>query len=116
VKTASDHSASERTYWSENYATRPYIDANEGYEDYAPAFSYGVVWYQLNPERHFDEFEADLAIGWESARGASSLDWLKAKPAVRDAWYRVRDLGARAQLERADVLSTSLDPQTPGDH
>ncbi len=116
MKTVKHPPASEHAYWSENYATLPYVGANEDYEDYAPAFSYGVVWYQLNPERQFDEFEAELATGWASARGASPLDWPKAKPAARDAWYRVRDLAGRAKLERSDVLSTSPEAHTPGDH
>jgi hypothetical protein len=108
--------ARENAHWFENYATRSYVDAGEPYEDYAPAYRYGVVWYQSNPERRFDDCEADLASGWNSARGGSALDWLKAKPAVREAWYRVSDLEAQAKSERAQVLATSPAAHTPGDH
>ena len=95
--------AKDDTYWFENYAS------------YAPAFLYGVVWYQSNPERRFEDCEGELANGWDSARAGSPLDWTKAKPAVRDAWYRVSDLEARAKLERSELLSTSPEAQTPGD-
>ena len=107
--------AKDDTYWFENYASRPYVGAGEDYVDYAPAFLYGVVWYQSNPERRFEDCEGELANGWDSARAGSPLDWTKAKPAVRDAWYRVSDLEARAKLERSELLSTSPEAQTPGD-
>jgi len=90
--------AKDDTYWFENYASRPYVGAGEDYVDYAPAFLYGVVWYQSNPERRFEDCEGELANGWDSARAGSPLDWTKAKPAVRDAWYRVSDLEARAEV------------------
>ncbi len=103
-------------HWSVNYASRPYVEAGEEYEDYAPAYLYGVFLYHSNPERHFDAFEDELANGWASARGDSSLDWIKAKPAVREAWYRVSDLAKRAKSERTELLSTSPAAHTPGDH
>jgi hypothetical protein len=107
---------SQDAHWSANYATRPYVDAGEDYEEYAPAYLYGVFWYYSNPDRHFDEYEGELANGWDSARGDSSFDWPKAKPAVRDAWYKISDLAARAKSERDTVLSTSPLAHTPGDH
>jgi hypothetical protein len=108
--------ARENTHWSANYATRAYVDEGELYEDYAPAYRYGVVWYQSNPARDFDDCEADLASGWDSARAGSPLDWPKAKPAVREAWYRVSDLDAQAKSERTVALAASPGAATPGDH
>jgi hypothetical protein len=103
-------------HWSVNYASRPYVKEGEEYEDYAPAYLYGVFWYHANPERQFDAGEAELSQGWDSARADSSLDWTKAKPAVEEAWYQVRDLAERARIERAELLSTSPDAAMPGDH
>jgi hypothetical protein len=103
-------------HWSANYASRPYVGAGEDYEDYAPAYLYGVYLYHLDPERLFDECESDLANGWEFARGESPLNWTKAKPAVREAWYRISDLAKRAKSERDELLSTSPTAHTPGDH
>ncbi len=102
-------------HWSANYASRPYVEAGEDYEDYAPAYLYGVFLYHSDPERMFDDGEGDLANGWGSARGDSPLDWTKAKPAVREAWYRVSDLAERAKSERAELLSSSPTAHTPGD-
>jgi len=65
------------------------LGGDAGFEDYAPAYVYGASWCRLNPERGFDESEADLETGWNTARGDSSLAWHKAKPAARDAWYRI---------------------------
>ncbi len=103
-------------HWQDNYSTRPYVEEGEDYEDYAPAYLYGVHWYHANPERHINASEADLSKGWESARGDSPLEWPKAKPAVEEAWYQVRDLAERAREERAQLLSRSPTAHTPGDH
>jgi hypothetical protein len=111
-----DAQGQEGTYWSGIHATRPYVSEGEPFEDYAPAYVYGVVWYQSYPERQFDEWDGDLATGWDAARGDSPLDWPKAKPAVREAWYRISDLAARAKSERAEVLAEAPQGPTPGDH
>jgi hypothetical protein len=105
----------QEAHWAANYSTRPYVEAGEDYDDYAPAYLYGIYYYHSNPERQFDSSEADLSNGWDAARGDSPLDWRKAKPAVEEAWYQVRDLAERARSERAELLSTSPTAHTPGD-
>jgi hypothetical protein len=102
--------------WSAKHATRPYVLATDEYEDYAPAYLYGVYWYYSNPDRPFDASEGDLATGWDTARGDSPLDWHKAKPAVREAWYEISDLAERARQERTELLAKSPTAHTPGDH
>jgi hypothetical protein len=37
----------------------------------------------------WSEIEAELAAGWEKARGQSKLTWEQATGATRDAWHRV---------------------------
>jgi hypothetical protein len=106
----------QNAHWAANYATRPYVEEGEDYEDYAPAYLYGVFLYHSNPDRTFDESEVDVANGWEAARSDSPLDWEKAKPAVREAWYRVSDLEERARAERVEVLDSSPPAHTAGDH
>ncbi len=76
----------EDTYWRTEHKNRSYYDRFMGYEDYAPAYRYG--WE--NHARDFAKDEADLASGWEKARGKSRLTWDRAKAASRDAWDRVR--------------------------
>jgi hypothetical protein len=79
----------EDAYWRENYAQRSYVSAGSSYDDYGPAYRYGVSAYSRHPGRSFDQAETDLSRGWKSERGNSSLDWSRAKDPARDAWNRL---------------------------
>jgi hypothetical protein len=93
----------ESEFWRTNWQTRPYADAGLSYDqDYAPAYRHGVDAYVRYPERHFDEIETHLSEGWRDARGPSSLEWERARPAARDAWDRVKDRVERAMPGDAD--------------
>ena len=85
----------EEQYWRDNYTSRPYA-TGASYDDYGPAYRYGVDAYTRYPDRSFDDVESDLDRGWGSARGTSSLEWNRAKHATRDAWQRVSDAVERA--------------------
>lgn len=80
----------EETYWRENYVSRPYVNG-ASFDDYGPAYKYGVSSYTKYEGRHFDDIESDLARDWNAARGTSKLEWNRAKSATRDAWHRVSD-------------------------
>jgi len=82
----------EDAYWRDNYSDRPYVDSTLAYDDYRPAYSYGVSAYQKHAGRNFDDVEGDLSRGWNDARGKSSLEWDSARSATRDAWNRVSDM------------------------
>ena len=86
----------EDAYWRDNYTSRPYIDTGASYDDYGPAYGYGVNSYSKYPGRSFDEVESDLSRDWDTVRGESSLTWDRAKNATRDAWNRVSDTVERA--------------------
>ena len=85
----------EDTYWRDNYSSRPYATGSS-YEEYRPAYGYGVDAYTRYPDRTFDEIEPELARDWSNKRGSSSLEWNSAKHATRDAWQRVSDTVERA--------------------
>lgn len=85
----------EDAYWRDNYSDRPYAGGLE-YDEYRPAYGYGVDAYTRYPNRTFDEFEPELGRDWDTKRGSSSLDWGRAKHATRDAWQRVSDAAERA--------------------
>lgn len=85
----------EDVYWRDNYATRPYV-TGYSYSDYGPAYGYGVDAYSRYPNRSFDDIEAELAREWNNRRGASTLEWDRAKFAARDAWQRLSDSVERA--------------------
>ena len=81
--------ATERDYWRSNYASRPYVSAGSSYDDYAPAYDYGITSYSRYRDRSWDDVESDLGRDWDRAKGKSKLTWEHAKAAVRDAWDRL---------------------------
>lgn len=85
----------EDAYWRDNYSSRPYASGST-YDEYRPAFGYGVDAYTRYPDRTFDEVEPELGRDWDNRRGGSSLGWDRAKHATRDAWQRVSDTVERA--------------------
>ena len=86
----------EDAYWRQNYASRPYVTGTRSYDDYGPAYKYGVDNYSRFQGRSFDDVESDLSRGWSTARGRSSLEWDNARHATRDAWNRLSDTIERA--------------------
>ena len=86
----------EDTYWRSNYSSRPYVTSGASYDDYGPAYQYGVNARNQYPDRAYDDVESDLGRDWSGARGNSSLQWEHAKHATRDAWHRVSDSVERA--------------------
>ena len=86
----------EDAYWRDNYRERPYVDSGSSYDEYGPAYGYGVEAYRKYPGRSFDEVETSLSRDWPKARGSSGLGWDHAKHATRDAWNRVSDSVERA--------------------
>ena len=88
--------AVEDAYWRDNYSSRPYVAGGSSYDEYSPAYRYGVESYSRYPDRSFDDVEPELGRGWASARGRSSLEWERAKDASRDAWHRVSNAAERA--------------------
>ena len=86
----------EEAYWRETYSSRPYVTQGATYDDYGPAYMYGVENYPRYAGRSFDEVEPELARDWQRAKGKSSLTWENAKHATRDSWQRVSDTIERA--------------------
>ena len=86
----------EDAYWRENYSSRPYITTGSTYDDYGPAYRYGVSSYGKYDSRTFEEVEGDLGRDWNQTRGTSRLDWDRAKYAAKDSWQRVSDTIERA--------------------
>jgi len=89
----------EDAYWQDNFHTRPYAEGAR-YEDYGPAYRYGVNAYRSFPDRSFDDMEPELSRHWPHSSEGSTLEWDRAKHATRDAWTR---------------LSNSVERAVPGD-
>jgi hypothetical protein len=94
----------EDAHWRDSFSSRPYAGANATYDDYGPAYRYGVKSFGEYPGRSFEDAEPQLARDWATARGASGLDWDHAKKATRDAWRRLSD-----GIERAVPGDTDRD-------
>ena len=85
----------EDAYWRENYADRPYTEGGS-YDEFGPAYRYGVSSYSEYPDRRFEDIEPDLRRNWPAARGTSRLEWDRARLAAKDSWQRVSDAVERA--------------------
>ena len=86
----------EEAYWRVNFADRAYVGEQASFDDYGPAYRYGVDAHINYPGRHFDDIESDLSRDWDRSRGNSKLAWNDAKSATRDAWNRISDTVERA--------------------
>jgi hypothetical protein len=80
----------ENAYWRDNFTQRPYVASEASFDDYGPAYVYGLHSSQKYADRGFDDIEPDLGRDWGSASGTSSLSWARARDASRDAWERAR--------------------------
>lgn len=65
-------------------------DLHSGIENYGPAYAFGIDSYRRHRGRSFESAEPELAREWVAFRGPSPLSWDRAKPAIRDAWTRIR--------------------------
>ncbi|HEX6708371.1 MAG TPA: hypothetical protein VF169_26795 [Albitalea sp.] len=86
----------EDAYWRENYSSRPYVDASYDYDDYGPAYRYGLDSYAGYRGRDWNDVEPELGANWDRAKGSSRLTWEHAKQATRDGWNRVSNAVERA--------------------
>ncbi|MCD9027768.1 hypothetical protein LDO26_06070 [Luteimonas sp. BDR2-5] len=64
----------------------PYYSTGRLWDDYAPAYRYGLESFLRHSGQRFEAVQAELANNWRSARGASRLGWVEARGAVEDAW------------------------------
>jgi hypothetical protein len=64
------------------------VNAGASFDDYRPAYRYGLYARGHHGDRQWDDsLESDLGRDWDRHRGASKLSWDNAKHAVRDAWH-----------------------------
>lgn len=86
----------EEAYWRKNYSSRPYVTRGATFDEYGPAYRYGVDAYGRHEGRSFEQAEPELMRDWDRAKGTSKLTWENAKHATRDAWLHVSDFAERA--------------------
>lgn len=84
-------------YFASRFEHSPYRSSEESFDDYRPAYRYGMQARSRYGERDWDDrLEAELREGWERIKGGSRLTWERAKHAVREAFHTREDeyLGA----------------------
>jgi len=81
----------EEAWWREHHVERPGLAEGMTYEDYEPAYRYGIQRYvHSGGAREWQDVETEMASGWDEAKGTSRLTWDQARSAVHDAWDRLR--------------------------
>ncbi|MBO9880930.1 hypothetical protein [Xanthomonas sp. D-109] len=74
-------------YYADRFDTADYRDTDSSYDDYRPAYRYGVQARSRYRDRVWDDrLDTDLESGWERAKDRSRLSWAQAKAAVREAF------------------------------
>ena len=81
----------EEAYWRENYVKQPYETNGASFDDYGPAYMYGVDNFSRYPGKRWEDVESDLGRDWQRAKGKSNLTWENAKHATRASWQRLSD-------------------------
>jgi hypothetical protein len=84
--------SAEEVYWRENYSNRPYVIHGATFNEYRPAYSYGVDAHRRYEGQSFEQAEPELMRDRDRVKGMSSLTWENAKHAVRDSWQRASDV------------------------
>ncbi|KAA8920050.1 hypothetical protein CEK64_09225 [Xanthomonas sontii] len=74
-------------YYADRFDTVDYRETDSSYDDYRPAYRYGVQARSRYRDRVWDDrLDTDLESGWERAKDRSRLNWAQAKAAVREAF------------------------------
>lgn len=81
--------AREDAFWRQNYADNAYVQQGASFDDYGPAYGFGVNAFERYAGQSFDAAEPTLAEEWSAHRGESTLDWERARHAARAAWTRL---------------------------
>jgi len=83
-KKASSPDSFDAGFWRDRFPSEPYAVDSDHFEDYEPAYRLGHSLRGVIGD--FDLHESDIRERWDTAKGASPLDWERVKDAVRSAW------------------------------
>ncbi len=96
----------EEAHWRDRFAQEPYYEQGRSFDDYGPAYRYGVE-SRGRYEDDWDTAASKLESGWQDARAGSSLSWQQAQPASRAAWERVDTLRAGTYPDSSQTALSS---------
>ena len=94
----------EDRYWRANFASRPYVQADRGYDFYRPAYQHGWESRLRYEGKTWNQVESDVRHDWERHHHAAQTDesagqkaknvtvgiWDEIKDAVKEGWEHVR--------------------------
>ena len=90
----------EDPWLRDHFASRPYVEEGDEFEDFHPAFRYGVLAEAKYGDAGINLMDEQLERDWEASK-ESDMPWTKAKGAVHDAYDRtvqIRKERANAEL------------------
>jgi hypothetical protein len=73
-------------HFEQMYREMPYYVDGMTWDDYAPAYRYGLETYRTYGGQPFTDAEPQLEGEWGRARDRSRLAWIHARSAVEHAW------------------------------
>jgi hypothetical protein len=76
------------TWLRDTFESRPYAREGETFDTYVPAYRYGGEAERRFSGRSFSEIEEDVRSDYEQTPAAKSMDWPRARHAIRDAYDR----------------------------
>ena len=85
------------TFWRERFATLPYAEPGQTFEQYEPAFHAGYEMYERDPhgEKSDAEWERELRELYEGDEATLALKWERTIEASRDAYRHLRSAGSQ---------------------
>jgi hypothetical protein len=89
------------TWLRDNFESRPYVQDDETFEMYQPAYRYGAQAESKYGDTGFDAIVDDLEREWAESEGLPGITWPRARDAVKDGYERTvqirraRDVPAR---------------------
>lgn len=76
-------------HFQQLYLNMPYYVDGMTWDDYAPAYRFGLDTYRTRGAEPFDLAAPALGTQWHIRRAGSRLDWDQAGEAVRHVWHEM---------------------------
>jgi hypothetical protein len=79
----------DEDFWRKRFSSEPHAREGDTFEDFAPAYRYGVLLRTEYREFHLNE--AAIRERWDAEKGDSRLSWERAREPVKIAWFQDRE-------------------------
>ena len=79
----------DQQWWRENFTNRPYVTADQRFEDYEPGYRFAYQSVSRYRGKKFNEIEPSLRSDFDTFEGRGQSTWDNMKEAVHDAWDKL---------------------------